>query len=207
MIVAQNLRDPSGEVRPLAWDLAKRISRSRWQFQGERIWCQNTKPLGIWGYPKIFVPNYHHHYCLIFRKRELPVMPPDDADLIHWAPRVPKEKIRRLYEQEAQGILDEELLDEVGFCSTYAARAFCRPRRRGGAVSAAALRDGDRAAGPARRVRTSAVPELRVVAAVAAKYAKTFRRKQLNTGGAGKVFQGYIEQYERAHDPPRGCCV
>jgi DNA modification methylase len=68
VVVAQNLRDPDGEIRPLAWDLARRIGRT-WQFQGERIWCQNTKPLGIWGYPKVFVPNYHHHYCLIFRKR------------------------------------------------------------------------------------------------------------------------------------------
>ena len=92
--VAQNLRDPDGRVRMLAWDLARRIEgtsvgqdlrvlptdgkgrrrsscptgRPRWRFQGERIWCQNTKPLGIWGYPTIFVPNYHHHYCLIFRK-------------------------------------------------------------------------------------------------------------------------------------------
>ncbi len=69
VVVAQNLRDPEGEVRMLAWDLARAMARSGWQFQGERIWCQNTKPLGIWGYPKIFVPNYHHHYCLIFRKR------------------------------------------------------------------------------------------------------------------------------------------
>ena len=73
VVVAQNLRDPEGDVRPLAWDLARQIGKpgrngARWQFQGERIWCQNTKPLGIWGYPKIFVPNYHHHYCLIFRK-------------------------------------------------------------------------------------------------------------------------------------------
>jgi len=68
VVVAQNLRDPEGEIRPLAWDLARRIGRT-WQFQGERIWCQNTKPLGIWGYPKVFVPNYHHHYCLIFRRR------------------------------------------------------------------------------------------------------------------------------------------
>lgn len=68
VVVAQNLRDPEGEIRTLAWDLARRIGR-RWQFQGERVWCQNTKPLGIWGYPRIFVPNYHHHYCLIFRKR------------------------------------------------------------------------------------------------------------------------------------------
>ncbi len=68
-LVAQNLRDPQGEVRTIPWDLARRLAR-QWQFQGERIWCQNTKPLGIWGYPKIFVPNYHHHYCLVFRKRE-----------------------------------------------------------------------------------------------------------------------------------------
>lgn len=73
VVVAQNLRAPDGEVRMLAWDLARRIARpgrnaTKWLFQGERIWCQNTKPLGIWGYPKIFVPNYHHHYCLIFRK-------------------------------------------------------------------------------------------------------------------------------------------
>jgi len=67
VVVAQNLRAPDGEVKPLAWDLVRRISR-RFLFQGERIWCQNTKPLGIWGYPKVFVPNYHHHYCLIFRK-------------------------------------------------------------------------------------------------------------------------------------------
>lgn len=68
VVVVQNLRDTTGEVRPLAWDLQRRISQSL-SFQGERIWCQNSKPLGIWGYPKVFVPNYHHHYCLIFRKK------------------------------------------------------------------------------------------------------------------------------------------
>lgn len=66
--VIQNMRDVDGEVRPMAWDLARRLSRHL-SFQGERIWCQNSKPLGIWGYPTVFVPNYHHHYCLIFRKR------------------------------------------------------------------------------------------------------------------------------------------
>ncbi len=98
VVVAQNLRAPDGKIKPLAWGLARRIEgasalkyrsnegrggrgkllpngggsnkrgQARWVLQGERIWCQNTKPLGIWGYPKIFVPNYHHHYCLIFRK-------------------------------------------------------------------------------------------------------------------------------------------
>lgn len=68
VVVAQNLRTPEGEIAPLAWDLARRIGRT-FSFQGERIWCQDSKRLGIWGYPKIFVPNYHHHYCLIFQKQ------------------------------------------------------------------------------------------------------------------------------------------
>jgi 16S rRNA G966 N2-methylase RsmD len=67
VIVLQNFRAPDGRVRPLAWDVARRVALS-YAFQGERIWCQNTKKLGIWGYPKVFVPNYHHHYCLIFRR-------------------------------------------------------------------------------------------------------------------------------------------
>lgn len=67
--VVQNCRTPEKEVRPLAWDLARRISQTL-SFQGERIWCQDSKQLGIWGYPSVFVPNYHHHYCLIFQRRD-----------------------------------------------------------------------------------------------------------------------------------------
>lgn len=67
VVIVQNLRAPTGEVKPLAWDLARELSTT-YLFQGEKIWCQNTKKLGIWGYPTTFVPNYHHHYCLIFRK-------------------------------------------------------------------------------------------------------------------------------------------
>jgi DNA methylase len=68
VVVAQNLRDVDGRLRTLAWDLARELDRPPFQFQGERIWCQDSKPLGIWGFPSTFVPNYHHHYCLIFRR-------------------------------------------------------------------------------------------------------------------------------------------
>jgi 16S rRNA G966 N2-methylase RsmD len=69
VVVAQNLRDPEGRIRRLAWDLVGRLEgRDGLAFQGERIWCQDAKPLGIWGYPATFVPNYHHHYCLVFRR-------------------------------------------------------------------------------------------------------------------------------------------
>lgn len=69
VVVAQNLRAPGGEVVPLAWDIQRGLG-GMLQFQGEKIWCQDSKRLGIWGYPKVFVPNYHHHYCLIFRRAE-----------------------------------------------------------------------------------------------------------------------------------------
>lgn len=39
--------------------------------------------------------------------------------LLHWAERVRPEKIRRLYELEARGILDEEFLDDI-FYALYA---------------------------------------------------------------------------------------
>ena len=68
VVMAQNLRDVDGTFRTLAWDLARELDRPPFQFQGERIWCQDSKPLGIWGFPSTFVPNYHHHYCLIFRR-------------------------------------------------------------------------------------------------------------------------------------------
>ncbi len=35
--------------------------------------------------------------------------------LPEWAPRLPQQKIHRFYENDAQGIYDEELIDEVGF--------------------------------------------------------------------------------------------
>ena len=42
---------------------------------------------------------------------ELPV---DGRDEIEWAPRVPKNKIRRLYVSDSRGLLDEDLLEDVG---------------------------------------------------------------------------------------------
>ena len=40
---------------------------------------------------------------------------------IQWASKVPRHKIRRLYENDARGILDADLIDEVG----YALHARC----------------------------------------------------------------------------------
>jgi len=66
VIVIQNMRDTDGVMRPIAWDLAKRLSHD-YKLQQEMIWCQDNKKLGCWGYPTTYVSNVHHHYCLIFQ--------------------------------------------------------------------------------------------------------------------------------------------
>jgi DNA modification methylase len=65
-IIVQNMRDTDGSLKPIAWDLAKRMS-SDYMLCQEMIWCQDNKKLGCWGYPTTYVSNVHHHYCLIFR--------------------------------------------------------------------------------------------------------------------------------------------
>lgn len=66
-IVVQNFRNDDGRYMTLAWDIAQKVSEYM-EFCGEKIWFQENKKLGIWGYPSKFVPNIHHHYCLIFKK-------------------------------------------------------------------------------------------------------------------------------------------
>ncbi len=40
---------------------------------------------------------------------------PNDYDLPRWAPRVPKPLIARLYEGSGKGLLDDRLVDDVGY--------------------------------------------------------------------------------------------
>ena len=68
VVVIQNFRNSDGHYVTLAWDLVKKIEQCGFSFEGEQIWCQDDKQLGIWGYPSKFISNVHHHYCLVFRK-------------------------------------------------------------------------------------------------------------------------------------------
>ena len=66
-VVVQNMRDVDGLLKPIAWDLARRMSED-YELRQEMIWCQDNKKLGCWGYPNTYVSNVHHHYCLMFQK-------------------------------------------------------------------------------------------------------------------------------------------
>jgi DNA modification methylase len=65
-VVVQNMRDVDGLMKPIAWDLARRVSQD-YKLRQEMIWCQDNKKLGCWGYPTTYVSNVHHHYCLILQ--------------------------------------------------------------------------------------------------------------------------------------------
>jgi len=69
VVILQNFMD-KGEYKTLAWDFAKKMSL-HYQLRGERIWCMDNKTLYPYGYRYSFVPNVHHHYCLIFKNVEL----------------------------------------------------------------------------------------------------------------------------------------
>jgi len=69
VVIIQNILTEDGAMKPVAWDLAKKLS-GLFLLKQERIWCQDNKPLGCWGYPYRYVSNVHHHYCLVFEKVE-----------------------------------------------------------------------------------------------------------------------------------------
>lgn len=67
VIIIQNYRDGS-VYRTLAWDIAKALE-GKFTLVGERLWLQDNKTLYPYGMGYSFVPNVHHHYCLIFRNK------------------------------------------------------------------------------------------------------------------------------------------
>ena len=127
---------------------------------------------------------------------------------IKWPRRVPKHKIRRLYESDARGMLDADLVDDVGITLLLRCKAI---------LEVAEAREG-RVKCPrcARQRRKTVIPRARqmrdprdeVLTCPACgwqitwgEYQKSFKRRQLNIGGAAGAFTGYVERYGAAHTP------
>tara|TARA_Y100000310_G_scaffold344805_1_gene459635 strand:+ start:88 stop:939 length:852 start_codon:yes stop_codon:yes gene_type:complete len=68
VVILQNYRE-GPEFKTLAWDFSARM-KQHFLMSGVKIWCQDNKTLYPYGYRYSFVPNVHHHYCLIFKKVE-----------------------------------------------------------------------------------------------------------------------------------------
>ena len=132
----------------------------------------------------------------------------DGRSEIRWSPRVSKLKIRRLYELDAQGIIDEELLDDVGFTLLLRCRDIITiDEAKHGRVKC------PRCANQRRRTiveRVSQKGDVRDEVIVCpecgwritwGEYALSFKRKQLNPGGAVGIFAALVEAYQAARRP------
>jgi len=64
-VIVKNVKK-GGVIYPLAWDLARRLSRT-YALKDERIWCQENQRLAPYGLGNAWVSNTFHHYCLQFR--------------------------------------------------------------------------------------------------------------------------------------------
>jgi len=66
VVIVKNVKK-GGKLYPLAWDIAKSLSR-KYSLKDERIWIQDEIRLAPYGYPFSWVSNIIHHYCIIVRK-------------------------------------------------------------------------------------------------------------------------------------------
>ena len=129
---------------------------------------------------------------------------------IRWARRVPKWKIRRLYQLDAQGIIDEELIDDVGTILLERCRSILTiqeaqqgrvrcprcTRQRQVTIIERSWKKGD--------VRDEVLTCPKCGWDITwGEYQKSFKRKQLNPGGAVAYFEAYINDYRAARSPGR----
>lgn len=133
----------------------------------------------------------------------------EGASEVHWPPRVTKERLRRLYASEAAGLLDEELLDEVGITLYLRCRAILdvySALHRGMVRCPRCEREG-RETMVAREQATRRNPDPAIVCSICGwattwnAYEATFRRRQLNPGGATEYFRAFVNAYPRCSTP------
>jgi hypothetical protein len=116
-----------------------------------------------------------------------------------WYPRVKPDLIRRLYENDAQGLVDEELVEEVGFALFLRCQSI---------LIATKAHDGHatcpRCQGLIEHHWDKEAPMICPACGwqtTWGAYFKTYQNKQLHGGGAVFAFEAYVEQYPRARTP------
>ncbi|MEX2247242.1 MAG: hypothetical protein WEC75_11195 [Dehalococcoidia bacterium] len=120
------------------------------------------------------------------------------ADELRWARRVKPEKIRRLYAFNAKGIIDEELVDEVG----YAMLARCE------AIRTVTYAHAGRATCPrCRAIIAHAWKKDEALvcecgwSATWGQYLKSYQGRQLHGGSGFPAFKAFIAQWPHARTP------
>jgi hypothetical protein len=119
---------------------------------------------------------------------------------IKWAPRVRRDQIRRLYEADAQGIIDEELVDEVA----YAIYARCQS-----ILTVTEASHGKvKCLGCGHLIMRNGIDKEQILmcgkcswAVTWGEYFQSYHQKQLHGGGAVDVFRNFVEQFPKLRTP------
>ena len=129
----------------------------------------------------------------------------DNREDVVWSPRVSKWKLRRLYQRVAEGIWDDELIDDVGMTLFMRCRDILRIHR---AKSERVVtcpqcdRSGTLSLVPRPRDRESPICcPICGWSMTWLAYQRTFKRRQLNPGGAVVYFQTFVDGYPKARTP------
>ena len=124
---------------------------------------------------------------------------------LSWSPRVPKVMLRRLYRSDAEGLLDEELLDEVGLCLYLRCRDILAIHR-ARAERQVRCPQCDREGRESAVLRKGGLDETLTCpicgwTIVWRHYLQSVKRRQLNAGGAISAFATYLSTWEQARSP------
>ncbi len=125
----------------------------------------------------------------------------NNTNKIQWAKKVPQILIRQLYEKDALGIIDEELIDEVG----WALYARCESIL---TVTEAYLRRVKCPCCGNLISRGNDRSEMKLIECQKCgwkitwrDYHKTFQRKQLFAANAADIFKDYIQRFQKSKKP------
>ena len=118
-----------------------------------------------------------------------------NQDTIQWAPKLRPHLLRRLYESDARGLVDDELLDEVGYTLYERCRTIWIATERRCPRCAAKLdrRDSSRDA-------PMVCPDCDWQT-VWRLYHRSYKGKRIHGGRAYSAFLRYMEEWRRARDP------
>jgi hypothetical protein len=128
----------------------------------------------------------------------------DDRAYVKWSPRVPKSKLRRLYQSACQGVWDEALIDDVGMTLYLRCQDILKIHRAWSEKQIACPKcenSGAVSMIPRRGRDAPMTCPLCGWTMTWFRYHRTFQRRQLNPGGAVSYFQEFLEAYTGARDP------
>ena len=119
-----------------------------------------------------------------------------------WAPKVPQQKIRRLYDLDARGIVDETLIDDVGIGLYLRCRSILAVSEIG-AKCRLPCPDCEEFVGLEKLAEAGNAPDFVVCCSCGwemawGSYWATYRHNELGKGGAGPIFREFVQNWDGA---------